>query len=141
MNPDVVITACADYSEEEVRSALEGVLAPLGGLDWVTPGMRIAIKANLVTFMKPEGAATTHPSLLCALVQMLAERGAEVVVGDSPGGLYNAAFVNRVYAATGMKAVEQAGGGLDDETREIFYRALDAITGWLTEPTKSGIPE
>lgn len=118
MNPDVVITACADYSEGEVRSALERVLAPLGGLDWVTPGMRIAIKANLVTFMKPEGAATTHPSLLCALVQMLAERGAEVVVGDSPGGLYNAAFVNRVYAATGMKAVEQAGGRLNRSFEE-----------------------
>lgn len=39
------------------------------------------------------------------------------------------------------RAVEQAGGGLDDETREIFYRALDSITGRLTELTKSGIPE
>ena len=113
MKPDVVITACPDYSERSVRSALEAVLKPLGGLDWVTPGMCIAIKANLVTFMKPEGAATTHPSLLCALVEMLAERGADVVVGDSPGGLYNAAFVNRVYAATGMRAVEQAGGRLN----------------------------
>ena len=66
--------------------------------------MRIAIKVNLVTFAKPEKAATTHPGLLCALVKMLAARGADVVVGDSPGGLYNAAYVNRVYAATGMRA-------------------------------------
>ena len=91
MKPDVVITGCADYSSEAVRPALERVLAPLGGLDWVQPGMCIAIKANLVTFMKPEGAATTHPSPLCALVKMLSERGADVVVGDSPGGLYDAA--------------------------------------------------
>jgi len=39
------------------------------------------------------------------------------------------------------KAVEQAGGGLDDETREIFYRALDSITARLTELSKKGIPE
>ena len=39
------------------------------------------------------------------------------------------------------KAVEQAGGGLDDETREIFYKALDSITSRLTELSKKGIPE
>ena len=140
MKPDVVITACPDYSERTVRAALEAVLAPLGGLDWVTPGMCIAIKANLVTFMKPEGAATTHPSLLCALVKVLAERGADVVVGDSPGGLYNAAFVNRVYAATGMKVVEQAGGRLnrnfeekDAEFPEAKVCRTFRYTAWLDE--------
>ena len=140
MKPDVVITACPDYSERTVRAALEAVLAPLGGLDWVTPGMCIAIKANLVTFMKPEGAATTHPSLLCALIKVLAERGADVVVGDSPGGLYNAAFVNRVYAATGMKVVEQAGGRLnrnfeekDAEFPEAKVCRTFRYTAWLDE--------
>ncbi len=118
MKPDVVITACADYSEQEASAALERVLAPLGGLDWVQPGMCIAIKANLVTFLKPESAATTHPGLLCALVRMLKERGADVVVGDSPGGLYNSVFVNRVYSATGMKAVEAVGGRLNQNFGE-----------------------
>lgn len=111
--PDVVLTRCQDYSTQEVERALREVLKPLGGLDWVKPGMKIAIKANLVTFLKPERAATTHPSLLCALVKELAERGADVVVGDSPGGLYNAAFVGRVYQATGMNQVEQAGARLN----------------------------
>ncbi len=111
--PDVVLTSCVDYSASEVERALTRVLEPLGGLSWVKPGMRIVIKANLVTFLKPERAATTHPSLLCALVGMLTQRGAHVVVGDSPGGLYNAAFVKRVYQATGMEQVEQAGGHLN----------------------------
>ena len=118
MKPDVVITSCADYSQQQVRGALERVLEPLGGLDWVCHGMKIVIKANLVTFMKPEGAATTHPSLLCELVKMLVQRGADVVVGDSPGGLFNAAFVGRVYAATGMKAVEEVGGRLNRNFEE-----------------------
>lgn len=118
MKPDVVIVPCADYSEDETRPALERALAPLGGLGWVKPGMKIAIKVNLVTAAKPEKAVTTHPGLLCALVRMLAERGADVVVGDSPGGLFNAAHLNRVYTAAGMKAVEQAGGRLNQNFQE-----------------------
>lgn len=140
MKPDVVIVPCADYSEAAVTEALTRVLAPLGGLDWVTPGMRVAIKANLVSFLKPEKAATTHPSLLCALVRMLVARGADVVVGDSPGGLYTAAFVNRVYAATGMKAVEQAGGRLNHNFEEKETEFPEArvcrkfrYTAWLDD--------
>ena len=38
-------------------------------------------------------------------------------------------------------AVELAGRDLDDESREIFYRALDSITKNLIELSKSGIPE
>ena len=63
-----------------MRNALSAVLEPLGGLDWVVPGMRIAIKANLVARMKPETAAATHPALVAELCRMLTERGAEVVV-------------------------------------------------------------
>lgn len=110
---DVSIVSCPSYEEQDVKKALYEVLSPIGGLDWVTPGMKIAIKANLVSMMKPEAAATTHPALLCALVEELKNRGAEVVIGDSPGGLYNAVFVNRIYSATGMKETEKYGAVLN----------------------------
>lgn len=112
---DVSVVACNTYAAGEVRDALNALLAPLGGLDWVTEGMRIVIKANLVSMMKPETAATTHPALLVALVKMLTERGAEVVIGDSPGGLYNAIAVNRIYAATGMREAEAVGASLNQD--------------------------
>ena len=110
---DVSITPCPDYTPEGCRQALLQVLAPLGGLDFVKPGMHIVIKANLVSAMKPEAAATTHPVLLCALTQLLTERGAQVVVGDSPGGLYTPAFVEHVYRLSGVHAVEAVGGRLN----------------------------
>ncbi len=110
---DVSIAKCESYDCEEVRQALSSALDAIGGLDFVKKGMRVVIKANLVSFMKPESAATTHPMLLCELVRMLVERGAEVVVGDSPGGLYTAAYVGRVYKATGMHDVESVGGMLN----------------------------
>ena len=118
MKPDVVIVPCGGYSEEEVFPALEQALAPLGGLDWVAPGMKIAVKVNLVSSAKPEQAVTTHPGLVCALATLLASRGADGVGGDSPGGLYNAAHLNRVYAAAGMKAVEHWGGRLNQDFTE-----------------------
>ena len=112
---DVSIVKCESYSEDECTRALTQVLEPLGGLEWVQPGMKIVIKANLVSAMKPEKAATTHPALLAALTRLLIERGASVVIGDSPGGLYNAAFLNRVYAATGMHEAEEAGAVLNHD--------------------------
>lgn len=110
---DISIVKCKNYSENEVKNALDNLLNLSNRLDFVKPGMKIAIKANLVTFMKPEAAGTTHPSLLCELVKILTEKGAAVTIGDSPGGLYTSAFVNKVYSVTGMNLVEKVGGKLN----------------------------
>ena len=138
--PEVSIVRCEDYQREHCLRALEEALAPFGGLSWVQPGMKIAIKANLVSAMKPETAATTHPALLAALTRMLVERGAEVTVGDSPGNLFNAAVLNRVYAVTGMRAVEEAGGKLNrnfEQKSATYPEAHSAktfhYTAWLDE--------
>lgn len=119
----VSVISCQSYDLAEVEKSLSAVIAGAGGLDWVNPGMKIAIKANLVSFMKPEAAATTHPSVLCALSKMLVERGAEVIIGDSPGGLFNASFVGRVYAAAGMHEAEKYGAKLNHnyDSREIDF--------------------
>ncbi len=110
------VVPCPDY--EHAETALAYALAAIRGLDFVRPGMKIVIKANLVAAMKPETAATTHPSLVAALVKMLRERGAEVVVGDSPGGLFTVAALNGVYKATGMTEAEKAGAVLN---RNVGY--------------------
>ena len=112
--PDVSAVSCHTYNKNEVKIALSALLDSIGGLDFVRDGMCVAIKANLVTFAKPEEAVTTHPSLICALIELLKERGASrVIVGDSPGGLYNSAFLNKVYSVCGLNAVEEAGGELN----------------------------
>ncbi len=134
----VALTPCADYDIATVEAALDRVLGSLGGLDWVTPGMTVGIKANLVSAMKPEECATTHPTVLCALTHRLCERGARVIIGDSPGGIYTAAFVGHVYAASGMEVCEDAGAALNrdfGETNTAFpeARVLKSFTytAWL----------
>lgn len=110
----VSVVPCRTYNKIEVKKALEDALCAIGGLDFVKDGMCVAIKANLVTFARPEAAVTTHPALICALIELLRERGASrIIVGDSPGGLYNAAFLNKVYSVCGLSAVEEAGGELN----------------------------
>ncbi len=134
----VSIAECRSYEEAEVQAALASLLAPLGGLDWVTPGMVVGLKVNLITFIKPEAAATTHPSLVMGLVRLLKERGARVIIGDSPGGIYNKVYLDRVYAVTGMKDAVAAGAELnhDFSVKEAEFPEARAAktftyTGWL----------
>ncbi len=110
---DVSIVRCENYEEENCLRALEEVLRPFGGLDWVKEGMRIVIKANLLGAIKPEKAATTHPKLLTALTKLLKAKGAHVVIGDSPGNLYNIKVLNHVYSVTGLHEAEAAGAELN----------------------------
>ena len=137
---DVSIVACPDYAAEHVSAALREAIDAVGGLDWVTPGMKIGVKVNLVARMKPETGATTHPALVSALCSMLAARGAEVIVGDSPGGPWSAAWVNGIYSGTGMRAVEETGAKLNRDFSQTEARFPDGkivkqfpLTSWLTE--------
>ena len=122
-------TACQD--------ALE---AACGDLSWVTPGMKIAVKVNLVSGAPPEKAITTHPSLVAALTKLLIARGAEVVVGDSPGGLFTPAFLQWVYHLSGYEAVKEAGAtlNLDCATSDATFPQGAVLhqftyTKWLTD--------
>ena len=135
---DLVIRPCIDYNDETAYKALEEVLKPLGGLKWVTKGMKVAIKANLVGPFKPDSAAVTHPVLLAVLTKMLTMKGAEVTVGDSPGGIYSKAYLDRVYSIAGMKAIESAGGSLNNDfsTAQADFQEAKVLkhfeyTAWL----------
>ncbi|MBR2474258.1 MAG: DUF362 domain-containing protein [Clostridia bacterium] len=112
----VSVVPVGDYTDVgSAKTALIKLLSAINGLDVIKSGMRVVIKANLVSAMKPDEAATTHPVLLSALSEILTEMGAEVVIGDSPGGLYTSAFVNRVYNVTGMRETEKHGARLNDD--------------------------
>ena len=132
----VTWAACSAYELQLCLHALTQVLEPIGGLDWVRPGMKVGIKANLVHAAPPEAAATTHPVLLQALTQLLRRRGAEVIVGDSPGGLYTAAALERVYRQCGLTQVEGAALNRDFSTADGTFAEGKVLrqfryTAWL----------
>ncbi len=135
---EVSVVPCEEYDPGAVRRALEKAIEEIGGLDWVKPNMRVALKANLVTAMRPETAAVTHPVVCAEVTRMLTERGAQVILGDSPGGPWGGGYLAGVYAAAGMKLVEEAGGMLNrdfsvakvEAPESKTAHAFDA-TGWL----------
>lgn len=119
---DVSAVACPDY-KDGLGGALQEALAAVGGLDFVKPGMKIAIKANLVAAAKPESATTVHPRLLEELCRLLTDKGATVVIGDSPGGLYNDPVLSRVYRVCGLLPLEREGVSLNRDygQKEAVY--------------------
>lgn len=110
---EVSVIPCDSYEKETVRRAVTQAIDAVGGLDFVKEGMTVALKANLVSFAQPEKAVTTHPEVLTALTELLRARGARVIIGDSPGGLYTAAFVSRIYKAAGLSECVSAGAELN----------------------------
>ncbi|MBE6562901.1 MAG: DUF362 domain-containing protein [Ruminococcaceae bacterium] len=137
----VSIVRCESYEKEEVSKAFDKLLAPLGNLDFIKEGTKVAIKANLVTAIKPDKAATTHPALILELCKRLTEKGAAVTVGDSPGGPFTPLYMKGVYAATEMNRITEVGGNVNDNfsvsTCENFAEA-DVMhsfnyTSWLAE--------
>ena len=51
---EVSIVKCPDYSEENVKKAMDETFKMLNILDEIKDGSKVTIKANLVSFMKPE---------------------------------------------------------------------------------------
>lgn len=125
---EIAIVQCNDYEYNNCRKALDEALREINGLDFIFEGCKIVIKANLVAALKPERAATTHPSMLCALCDMLYEKGAEVTVGDSSGGMYNLPYMSRVYSVTGVKDIENHHARLNKDFGEAVAEFPEGVT-------------
>ena len=119
------LVRCSSYDEQQVQQALDRLLELTGGLEWVKPGMRIAVKPNLLMKKHPDAACTTHPQLLMALVVQLKKRGAEVIVGDSPGGPFAEKLLKGVYQECMMTDLQHAGAHLnwDTEAESDYFEA------------------
>ncbi|MBU8922590.1 MAG: DUF362 domain-containing protein [Bacteroidales bacterium] len=97
----VSVTRSASYEGGQLRGAIEESLAPFGGLGaFVKSGQRVLLKPNLLSAKAPDRAITTHPDFVRAIALMVREKGAEPVIGDSPGGAIRG--IQRVWNNTGI---------------------------------------
>lgn len=72
---------CADYEPQKVSRSLAETLDHLAVS--FQSGMRVLIKPNLMTPVKPEKTITTHPVVLEELCKILKAAGAEILIGES----------------------------------------------------------
>ena len=73
---DVIINTSENYRLDRVVACLEQMLNEMGGIEKIVkPGMRVAIKPNLLMAKRPEEAATTHPAVIHAVIQLVQKAG------------------------------------------------------------------
>jgi len=102
----VSLIECREYDHLLVKESIIQTFENLGGIDkYINKGERVLLKLNLLMRKKPEEATTTHPVFTKALAEVLIEYGAEVIIGDSPGGPFNERMLKSVYKGCGIEEI------------------------------------
>lgn len=121
----VALVQAQQYDPALIDRALERLLELLNiPAEWFC-GKRVLIKPNLLMRRQPQEATTTHPLLIKALADWLYRaKAAQVIIADSPGGLYTPASLRGIYQTCGMQqAAEQSGAVLNFD---VGYRTVAA---------------
>ncbi len=116
-----VLAKCDSYDVDRLEHILREMLGSLGMSD-AFRGKRVAVKPNLVMKKSAEAAATTHPAVLEATLRILKESAAEIVIAESPPGLYTEAALRGFYSACGISEVAErceVALNSDFSTREV----------------------
>lgn len=102
----VSLVKCQDYNYNLVKNAISESFENLGGVrKYIDSGDKVLLKLNLLMKKRPEDATTTHPIFAKALAEILIKNGAEVIIGDSPGGPFNPSILRGVYKACGIEEI------------------------------------
>ncbi|PKO21150.1 MAG: 4Fe-4S ferredoxin [Chloroflexi bacterium HGW-Chloroflexi-1] len=124
----VYVVRCSDYGQAAAR--LGELFGMLGGVtQFVRPGERIVLKANLVRPARPESAVITHPAVVAGVGRAVRAAGAIPVLADSPGGgyPYNEQALDALYRLSGLHAAAAEAGIV-----------LNRDTTWQTVPFPAG---
>ncbi len=81
----VSLRLCNDYDRELVGKAVLSSIDDLGGIDkFVRKDQLVLIKPNFLVAREASQMVTTHPEVVRAVMGVVADMGARMVVGDSP---------------------------------------------------------
>ena len=105
----VAIARCETYERDDVVRAVGEVLGHLGGISrLLSPGEKVLLKPNLLSAKEPERGITTHPAVIEAVIDLARGAGAELSMGDSPGGALRG--IERLWRNTGLKELSDRTG-------------------------------
>lgn len=127
-NEPVALARVESYNPDAIEAAVRTQLDELGLID-MFDSKRVVIKPNLVMKKSPDAAATTHPAVLEAMLRILSGRAAEIIIAESPPGLYTEAALRSFYNGCGITAVaEKYGAKLNFDTTSREVSLPDART-------------
>lgn len=103
MNAKLKVYDIERYDIGLISTAVDDIFLSFNLKEIVKPGAKVFIKPNLIRDMPPQRAATTHPLVVQAVAKKLVDEfNAQVVIGDSSGGVFAAGYMNKVYKTTQM---------------------------------------
>ncbi|MBQ7922162.1 MAG: DUF362 domain-containing protein [Clostridia bacterium] len=107
-NIPVAYASCREYDVPLIRRQITALFHTLNIGQNVFCGKVILVKPNLVMAKKPELAATTHPAVLQALAEVLAEFAPKkIIIADSAGGPYNLPALQVLYRTCGLSPLDK----------------------------------
>jgi uncharacterized protein (DUF362 family) len=79
---EVGLLRCPIYQRQDLKETIDHLCSALSFS--VRPGDTVLLKPNLITALRPDGLACTHPEFIAATVEWCLDQSAKVIVGDSP---------------------------------------------------------
>jgi len=99
----VFVSKVDEYDVQKIKSELCASFDALA-IDLSSfAGKKVVIKPNLIIKKSPDGAATTHPAVIEAVISVLNDAGVRPVIAESPGGIYSAAHLKASYRVCGIE--------------------------------------
>ena len=104
MNSKISIVKCKTYNADELAASVRKSLDLIGGISkFVKSNQKVLIKPNLLSATTPDTGIDTHPEFIRAVIKLVKEPGARILLGDSPSVWGSPQEVDAVYEESGMK--------------------------------------
>lgn len=116
----VYAPALNSYDQTTVSACLapllDAMLADNGISKTSLAGKNVVLKPNLLAKREAEAGITSHPSFVHACAAYFRALDAQVIVADSPGGMYSVPILEGIYRTAGMQAVcDETGAKLNKD--------------------------
>ncbi len=100
----VYLYSCKTYRQQEVTTVLNTLFDKICADNNFTDfqGKKVVLKPNLLAKRAPDMGVTTQPSFVIAASEYFSQKGAEVIIADSPGGVYHPTLLKSLYKVCRM---------------------------------------
>lgn len=116
-----------DKVKDTVFFLISGMLDDNGITVESLAGKKVVVKPNLLAKREAEAGITAHPSFVQAAGEFFTGLGADTVIADSPGGVYNVSTLEGIYKVTGMNdAAVKSGAVTNKDTGYVSVHEPEA---------------
>ena len=129
----VIIKNCPEYCLDLLRKKIDEGIELLGGWErFLSPGMTVLLKVNLIGPKTSDTAAITHHEFVRALTQILKQQGCTVWIGDSSGGAIGGiAPTARSFVVSGLEKVAREEGAIIKNFDKEGVVEVSAKSGYI----------